>query len=201
MANEITICNMALAQLGEAPITSITNPQTRNEELCALYYDSLRRAILEEAQWSFAIRRVAIEGVVLPEPAWGYSQQHLVPEDTLRILFVGQQQNERKYSRFDWRLEDGVILSNAENIFIRYTADEQDPNKFSNNFIQCFQVRFAAEMCIAVTENRALRSDLYRLYEEKLQTAVTLDSMQGRSEKLLTGQLLNNRQSGIGWGS
>lgn len=196
MTNKVEICNMALAQLGESPVTSLDNPKTRNEELCDLYYDNLRRAILEEVQWSFAIKREFIEGTVLPDPEWGYGNQHLLPQGTLRLLFVGRQNNERQYSQFDWRVENGVIISDSATIYIRYLFDEEDPNRFSANFIQCLVARLAAEMCIAITENRALYGDLYRRYEEKLSTAATIDNMQGRSERLLTGRLLSSRQSG-----
>lgn len=195
MASSIAICNMALGFLGQNPILNLLDPQNSQEQLCAQYYDVARLAILEEAQWSFAMKRVVIEGEVAA-PEWGYGNAHTLPGDVIRVLFVGLQQDERKFTNFDWRLEDGRILANQNKIFVRYTADVTDTTKFSPLFVQCLAARLAADMCIAITENRQLKDQLTREYEGKLQMAVTMNSMQGRSEKLKTGRLISQRGSG-----
>lgn len=195
MASSISICNMALGFLGQEPILNLLDPQNSQEQLCAQYYDVARLAILEESQWAFAMRRVVLEGEVV-EPEWGYANAHPLPSDVIRVLFVGLQEDERQYTQFDWRLEDGNIVTDQNKIFVRYTGDVTDTTRFSPLFVQCLAARLAADMCIAITENRALRNELYRVYEEKLQTAVTMNSMQGRAEKLKTGRLINMRGSG-----
>lgn len=195
MASSIEICNMALGFLGQDPITNLLDPQNAQEQLCAQYYDVARRSVLEEVSWSFAMRRIIIEGET-STPQWGYANRHILPADTLRVIFVGQQDDERKYNKFDWRFEDGAVLTDPVRIFVRYLADVVDTTRFSSLFVQCLAARLAVDMCIAITENRALRLDLDRTYEEKLRMAATMDSMQGRSEKFKTGQLTNSRQGG-----
>ena len=195
MASSIVICNMALGFLGQDAITNLLEPQNKPEQLCAQYYDVARLALLEEAQWSFAMRRVVVEGEVAA-PEWGYGNAHSLPGDVIRVLFVGLQEDERKYTQFDWRFEEGKILTDQNKIFVRYTGDVTDTTRFSPLFVQCLAARLAADMCIAITENRSLKDQLTREYEGKLQMAVTMDSMQGRSEKLKTGRLISQRGSG-----
>lgn len=195
MASSIQICNMALGFLGQNPILNLLDPQNSQEQLCAQYYDVARRSVLEEVSWSFAMARIVVEGEI-STPEWGYANRHVLPTDMLRVIFVGQQQDERQFTRFDWRLEDGAVLCDPSKIFVRYLVDVVDTTKFSSLFVQCLAARLAVDMCIAITENRALRQDLDRTYQEKLRMAATMDGMQGRSEQLKTGRLISSRQSG-----
>lgn len=192
MASSIEICNLALGFLGQNPILNLLDPQNSQEQLCAQYYDPARRAVLEEVEWTFAVKRVIIEGDTLA-PEWGYQNRHILPGDLLRIVFCDNQNNERRYTDFDWRMEDGAVVADASKIFVRYVADIIDTNKFSANFIQCLAARLAVDMCIAITENRSLRADLDKTYQEKLRLAANTDSRQGRSELLMARRLTNGR--------
>lgn len=60
--SEVTICNLALAHLGEtATVASIKPPDSSVQaQLCARFYYVARNALLEMASWGFATRRVAL---------------------------------------------------------------------------------------------------------------------------------------------
>ena len=60
MATETSICNAALNLLGSSNITSIDDDNTK-ARLCKSNYDELRQAVLEEGNWSFAMRRYKLE--------------------------------------------------------------------------------------------------------------------------------------------
>lgn len=60
--SEVTICNLALAHLGDtATVASISPPDSSVQaQLCARFYYPARNALLEMASWGFATRRVAL---------------------------------------------------------------------------------------------------------------------------------------------
>jgi hypothetical protein len=66
--SEVTICNLALAHLGDtAQVTSIKPPDRSTQaQLCARFYPVSRDALLEMATWGFATRRVALAEVTNP---------------------------------------------------------------------------------------------------------------------------------------
>src|SRR6185312_13769649 len=60
--SEVTICNLALAHLGDtATVASISPPDgSVQAQLCARFYFAARDAALEMAAWGFATRRIAM---------------------------------------------------------------------------------------------------------------------------------------------
>lgn len=67
MTTNVDICNMALANIGEAPnITAISPPDgSAHADLCALWLPKAREAVLEMHNWTFAARRAVLEPVTV----------------------------------------------------------------------------------------------------------------------------------------
>ena len=59
-ASAVEICNKALLQLGEEPITLLTDNNKRAEK-CNLIYDDIRDSLVSMHPWKFALRRVQRE--------------------------------------------------------------------------------------------------------------------------------------------
>jgi len=55
----VQICNLALARIGQAPISSLDDPANSVEEFLSVQYPQTRQAALREYVFSFA-RRLAI---------------------------------------------------------------------------------------------------------------------------------------------
>ena len=53
MISKITICNLALAQLGQAPISSLTQEDEKARRL-NLFYEPVRDEVLRSHNWGFA---------------------------------------------------------------------------------------------------------------------------------------------------
>jgi hypothetical protein len=85
----VQICNLALARIGQAPISSLDSPESSVEEFLAVQYPQTRQAALREYVFSFA-RRLAIlppTGDIVP--AFGYSAAYHKPTDFIRFLGLG----------------------------------------------------------------------------------------------------------------
>jgi hypothetical protein len=206
MASQVSICNQALGWLGANLITSL-NDDNREAQLCKTNYDDIRDAVLEEREWTFAVRRITLAPLVLP-PVYGYGNQFLLPPDVMRVLnipdttfggtvlggnqFGGLAQgpdqqpqlpNWRKESIEDPAATGNVILANVDQLVLRVIWRVTNIGLYSPMFIQCLAQRIAADLCIPLTQNRGLWVDMWRVYEQKLIRASAMDGIQGAMER------------------
>lgn len=182
MTSKVSICNQALGWLGGNLITSVRD-DTTEAHLCDANYDELRKAVLEEIPWRFAMNRVALTQLA-DAPVYGYSHKFLLPSDHIRTIAVVSG------SCFleDWEQEGNTILCDANTLQISYVKDIVDAGLFSPGFVQALAARMAMDMAIPLTESRSLQDTMAKIYAVKLSSAVTLDSMQGQQEHLISNQ-------------
>lgn len=90
--SEVTICNLALSNLGDvATVASINPPEASIQaQLCSRFYPVARNALLEMNAWGFATRRVALAVLTPPVSAcarpWRYT--YAVPNKTVNVLAI-----------------------------------------------------------------------------------------------------------------
>ena len=202
--SETQICNKALGWLGAKKITSLTIEEDSVEwDLCDQNYDSLRDAVMEEREWTFAVKRISL----LPsteEIAFGNETKFLKPSDTLRILSVhepGSLENAGPIARGihdksqipDWEVEGDFIICVADKIEVRYLRQIKDPSRYSPNFVEAFAQRLAAEFSPTLTESKTLTESMWAGYEFKLGKSAVLDGMQGRTRRIRSQALVRRR--------
>ena len=92
MASKVTICNLALARIGdEANITSIDPPEgSAMAEACQRLYPLAVEVVLEAHDWTFAMRRRALAKLSSVETG-GWKYGFKVPSDALRVVAVRDQ--------------------------------------------------------------------------------------------------------------
>ena len=184
--DEITISNLALAKLGQSPITNLLEPETRQEELCKQWYDICRRSAINDADWSFARARARISSSApeLPEPEvifdFGYALW--LPADAMRILSVWRS-GDRSAPDIRWERQGNYILSDYAELNIIYSRDVTNPVMFSPLFVDALATKMAFEMSVAITQNQKLKEALWAEYTTKIQQATTMDSMQASTEQ------------------
>ena len=208
MASQVSICNQALGWLGANLITSLDD-DNREAQLCKANYDDIRDAVLEEREWTFAVRRLTLPPTVL-KPVYGYGNQFLLPPDVIRILnapntqftdpgsslligtglgsrAVGPDQQPqlntfRKEAVEQPALTGNVVLANTDRLILRVIWRTTNIDLYSPMFIQCLAQRIAADLCIPLTQNRGLWVDMWNVYERKLIRASAMDGIQGKME-------------------
>lgn len=200
MSDPVSICNLALGQLGAYRISSIENPQTDTEELCALYYPVVRDLLLESRDWSFLIKRVTLDTPNLPAPDWGFSQAFLLPTDVYRVIDVQRTTDTDPYATnyLNWALEGKRIVCDMDQVYVRYITRDVFETSYSQQFVMAFAMNLAAYMCIQITENRSLKVDLMQMAQAALEEAAALDGMQGRHEQIRANTLIDARNNGTG---
>lgn len=81
--SDVTICNMALDMLDEAPIASLDD-NTRAGRLCKRNYALVRDEVTIAHPWGCAVARTALPAMS-DAPAFGWAFQYQLPKDCLRI--------------------------------------------------------------------------------------------------------------------
>ncbi len=200
MASPTDICNMALGYLGAERISNFENPQTKNEQLCQLFYPMVRDELLESRNWSFTIKRAVVSSELIPKPEWGFGKGFLPPIDCVRIIEVRDDDSTDRYSvnGLNWALENGVIVAKADKVYIKYISGLVPTTAYSGQFIIALAAELASQMCIQITENRTLKKDLMAVAADKLAKAAATDGLQGRSEQIRASTLTQARYNGGG---
>lgn len=164
MASEVSICNLALANLGDtAIVSSITPPDgSAQAQHCSRFYPIARNALLEMATWGFATKRTTLALLENDSAQWLYA--YGVPAQTLNLIAVippdapddysaelsgqvrcvpGQAFNDHTADYYVPQpyaseiRDDGqqVIRTNVENAVLRHTILLTDTTKFTPLFV------------------------------------------------------------------
>lgn len=167
----LSICNLALAKLGEAPIPEISLTGSPAARLCYTHYHPVRREILCTNRWSFATQLATLD--IVPSAQNDTYAEHSLPEDCLRVLEV---------SSPDWSLRGRAIYCQERLIELLYLTDAQDPALFDPLFTEAFATRLACKLCIPLTSSTTAREALTQEYHRlALPQAAHINAVQSHS--------------------
>lgn len=200
MANNRTeICNLALSWLGAERITSFEHDDSLQANLCRANYDLSRLAVLEEREWTFAVRRAELHPLA-ETPSFGFNYTFQLTNTMLRLIGVYDPQHAQQTQAPTIKhvVEARRILADLPLIHIKYISDEVGTVLFSGLFVQALAAHVAASICVALTENSTLQRQMFELYEDKLYRAAASDGLQGSREMLKTSKLENARRMYVG---
>ncbi|WP_375650693.1 hypothetical protein [Bartonella sp. OT172YNZD] len=179
MASVVEICNMALANLGQAPnIASIDPPEgSIQAELCKIYYPMARNNVLEMHNWSFSTKRVLLPSLETSIQQWRYA--YAVPDDLLKAIsliandavsdtgYVGFDGKNVCYSPQDYIIEADseerlVLYSNQEKALLIYQARIEDTTKFSALFTTTLVWHLASILAGPIIKGESGRAEAKR---------------------------------------
>lgn len=172
MANIINsdtdISNMAMSHLGQSPVNSITNPESKAEHLLALWYDQSKRELLEMFDWNFAVKRMVLTKLS-ESPAFGYEAQFALPEDYISLLTVGE-------TEYDWdknytiegnnllsrTLSGSLYSSEINGLPVRIIRNINNVAAMTPTFKQALSLRIAGNTCFAITNSSSRLDQINR---------------------------------------
>lgn len=115
-AEEITICNLALGEVGEQSISS-GRTSDKQYELCERFYSDALKEVLAEHNWNEAKTRT----ILVQEstaPLFGFDYQFKLPSDCIKVVRLGDN-NDWDH----WEIENGYLLTNVIQDPISWTTD------------------------------------------------------------------------------
>lgn len=175
--SKVSVCNMALSQLGNyGTISDIDVPTNDKERTFALWYDISREFVLKLLMPNFALKR-AITSKLSEVPAFGYSFYYEYPNDALKIQGIGNAQDKKN----DYAVEGNKILHNtdySDGMPIRYVVDVTDINSWSPEAKLMLSQYLAAYTCLAITQDAAKAKKLEDALPAKMSTASGLNAQE-----------------------
>lgn len=148
------ICNLALYELGAAPIDDLDTDDSKNALACQDLYQQACDTVIEKHDWNCARTRKSLaEDATAPEWGWDYRYQIPTTPKMLRLIEI---EDDPKYT-----IEDGYILCDVEDeINILYAGRITDPTKLTPWIITCIALQLAVLACLRLTNSRGMKQDL-----------------------------------------
>mgnify|MGYP000966770535 CR=1 FL=1 len=169
MASKISICNLALSNIGKDNITALTDAGAE-AKACNQFYDHARDTLLQAFPWSFAGKTQALAEITNDKPGqWGFAYQR--PTDCLKVRWVRQQYSATDNCRltpqqeisFPHEVEGQAIYCDLPTAFLRYTFKLDDPSRYSPLFVDALSWHLAVRLAMPLTRDPKIRADAYQL--------------------------------------
>lgn len=187
--SKVNICNSALIKIGVEKIQSFSET-SKAAVLCAEQYDKIRKQLLRQHIWDFALKRAELSKIST-NPIFGYSAQFQLPNDCLRPIETNMTNPE------DFVVEGKYILANAASVKLLYISDMEDVSFFDTYFEEALAYWLASELSYAFKQDLGLSDRLYQKALQIVADARSIDAQQGRLSKMLQEDVwLNSRISG-----
>ncbi|WP_454618373.1 hypothetical protein [Bradyrhizobium cenepequi] len=169
MASIVSICNLALSNLGKQNINALSEP-TAEARACNQFYEHTRDLLLEGYPWRFAGKTLSLAELTNDKPgAWKNAYRR--PNDCLKVRWV-----RREYSTVDpcpqtlqqeitnpYDIEGETIYCNLSPAFLRYTCRIVDPSKFSPLFVEALSWHLSVKLAMPLTRDPKIRADAFQL--------------------------------------
>jgi hypothetical protein len=149
-----SVCNIALAHIGQSPITDVTDETDISPEAkaCRRYYSICRKDVFREHSWGFATAQVAlVENEDLDSddyPEWSYFYTYPASALTLWAVFNSDTVLDKWKNEFEVvynpTLLERVVLTNQEEAIAECTYDVTDVTIWDHKFLMAFTYRLAA---------------------------------------------------------
>lgn len=186
----IELVNAALIRIGQEPIVSLDNVSTVSSTVTAVRatVGIVKRKLLRCNDWNCA--RIKAKLARLAENiGTGWKYAYVLPKEPecLRVVQVSIDDGEtyihldEYYNRHKGPIEslfdidDDVLLSNAESVWIKYTADI-DAAKFDSALASTFVAQLAAELAYTLPASVSLAEYLQKLARKELREARSLNA-------------------------
>ncbi len=200
--SDVEICNIALTALGANTITALTE-NTEEARKCNVLFANLRDEMIESHPWNFALKRTGNLALSASSPEWEYINKFALPADTLRVMRTNFETPIQSISRrLDrrWKIEQGFLFTDEEDVKILYISRVTDPTKMLRTFQMALAARLEAELAFSILQSTAIARAKFELYEIKLRTAKAVDAQEGTPLEVIDDEWTDSRYvNSTGW--
>lgn len=198
MTSVVSICNLALSNLGLDTINALSEP-TAEARACNLFYDQARDTLLQAYPWHFAGKTQALASLTNDKPgAWGYAYKR--PNDCLKIRWVRPaystvdlQPTKQQEIMLPYDVEGETVYCNLSTAFLRYTCRVTDPSKFPPLFIDALAWALTVRLAMPLTRDMKQRNDAFKLAQIARGEAETADANETRETSDIDGEFVEVR--------
>jgi hypothetical protein len=165
MTTDVDVCNLALARLGDARITSLSDGSAQ-ASYCTVFYSHTLKELQTDYDWQFC-RKLAT-ATATAAPAFGYSAAYTLPADFLRLLRVNGIDEDENFGK--WEIIGATLhTSLTAPIQIDYIANVTSVTTFPPVFSELFSLKLAANLAMPLTGSKELFQQLAESFAANLQ--------------------------------
>jgi hypothetical protein len=195
----VDICNLALDELKQAPIQSITTPKTDAEYICARNYDNVRREALMAHPFKFAIKRIQLSPNATKTPPFGYLYAYDLPVDYIRMVsvgddYIGDLRGEREIEDNCLLAVSGDVIFDGSTKNVRYIYDVVDVTKFSPLFVTYLRLKLAVRMSNKFSVTQAIKKGLKEDFRDCETEARAVNGQENRIKRIQFSRTLTKRR-------
>jgi hypothetical protein len=160
MADETSICNLALGKLGIDPIMALSDA-SKPAQYCKRFYADTRDEVISSHRWNFAMARATLNRLAAaPAFEWAYAYQ--LPDDCLRVVQLnGYDVTDRKG---EFSIEGRTMLTDATTAQVRYISRVTDGTLWPALFVDALATKIAAKIAAPLTGSRTAATEMLSLY-------------------------------------
>jgi len=176
MASEVDICNQALTSIGHKTIQSLSE-NSEGARKCSVYLQQAIDETLRAYPWNCAVRRASLSQLS-ETPAFGFSYVYALPNSPycLRVLQMSSKE-------IPYKIEGRKLLTDESTAKILYIA-RIVPAEMDPLLVGAVAARLAAEIAYPMANSPTLQANMWKLYEQKLLEAVTIDAQEGTPDEV-----------------
>lgn len=184
---DVEICNLALARLGDAKITSLSD-LTAQAKYCNLFYAQTVKELQADFNWQFCRKQSAITADVVP-PTFGYTGRYALPIDFLRVLRINGVSDTENFGK--WEIIGTFLHTDLTGpIQLDYLANITTTTEFPSIFIEVLSAKLAAQLAMPLTGSKELFAQLATVFSELAQrpsvAALTSEQAKNRASAPIT---------------
>jgi hypothetical protein len=170
------ICNRALARLGDATITDLSDG-TNIAEYCGRFLPQAVEHILGQYNFNFTRKRQRL-APNSEKPLFGWKEQFNYPMDCIRLIKVygGHNLMPGENDCVPYQVENGKILTNADELQIVYIARPDDPNQLPQAVRNAISTHLAYLLATPLTSNEQLIALILGESRNAIELAKTVDA-------------------------
>lgn len=176
VTSEVEIFNLAVGAIGVIAAISDPNENSREAELCRLYYPNVRDKVLRAAPWSEAKASKRLQLLATrddsaawaaadPDPGWLYAYK--TPSDFLYPRYLST------YTRFTMSSFNGVnaLMTNEAVAILTYTFRQTDVSKWNQGLVDSVSNGLGAMLASPLTGKRQRMVDLINVANDSIMMA------------------------------
>ncbi len=167
--SQVEMVNIALIEIGDATITSMTENNERARTMNALF-NSARDNLIRDCPWNFAMKRATLTASPTA-PIYEWATAFPLPAD---FLYMFSTESDSRY-----RLEGGNLLSNTENsLNITYVRRVEVVTEFDTGFTDALIAKLAFEASTRFAQDPATTNRLFGEFQLEVIKAKKLDGQE-----------------------
>ncbi len=191
MTSTIVVINVALRRVGSSRITSLTEDSA---VVANDLFDGVLDYLLRQHAWNFATKRAKLAQLV-STPICEFDHADTMPADWIRTVSIHP--NSGGAGTMLYREEQfenkRVILTSADDVYMRYVARVTDPNLWSVDFRNALSMTLARDFAIPLGNSNTLHINFDKLSRSAIARARSSDAMGSSPERRPRGSWVTRR--------